>query len=88
MPSFIWILLTFSSDQGPYKGYTTEDFRALLDACVRMKGKFLLSSYPENLLMEYREEFGWKSEDHTKYLAVDGRRKVKKTKVECLTWNY
>lgn len=77
-----------SSDQGPYKGYTTEDFRALLDACVRMKGKFLLSSYPENLLMEYREAFGWKSEDHTKYLAVDGRRKEKKTKVECLTWNY
>lgn len=77
-----------SSDQGPYKGYKMEDFQALLDACATMKGKFLLSSYPEEILMEYREQFGWKIEDHTKTLAVDGRRKQVKTKVECLTWNY
>lgn len=77
-----------SSDQGPYKGYQMEDFKALLDACVNLKGKFLLSSYPEELLMEYRNNYGWKAEDHKKTLAVDGRRKAAKTKVECLTWNY
>lgn len=77
-----------SSDQGMYKGYTAEDFRKLLEACVNMQGKFLLSSYPESLLMEYRERLGWKSEDIVKTLAVDGRRKEKKEKVECLTWNY
>ncbi|WP_374760323.1 hypothetical protein [Dyadobacter diqingensis] len=77
-----------SSDQGPYKGYTMDDFKALLDACVNMKGKFLLSSYPEKLLMKYRNAYGWKTENHEKTLAVDGRRKESKTKVECLTWNY
>ncbi|CAG5017731.1 hypothetical protein DYBT9275_05835 [Dyadobacter sp. CECT 9275] len=77
-----------SSDQGPYKGYTEQDFINLLEACSQMKGKFLLSSYPENALQDYRSRFKWKSEDHTKTLAVDGRRKQPKTKVECLTWNY
>lgn len=77
-----------SSDQGHYKGYNLDDFRALLDACVNLKGKFLLSSYPENILMEYREKFGWKHEDHVKSLAVDNRNSKGKTKIECLTWNY
>ncbi|MEA5259459.1 DNA adenine methylase [Arcicella aquatica] len=77
-----------SSDQGHYKGYTLEDFKALLDACVNLQGKFLLSSYPENLLMEYREKFGWQHEDHVKNLSVDGKKSIGKTKTECLTWNY
>ena len=77
-----------SSDQGMYKGYTTEDFVKLLDACVNMKGKFLLSSYPEPVLLEYRQKYGWHTEDIEKAVAVDGRRKETKTKVECLTWNY
>lgn len=76
-----------SSDQGHYAGYTLDDFRALLDACAKLKGKFLLSSYPESLLMEYRERFGWKSEDIEKNVAVT-QRKVPKKKIECLTWNY
>lgn len=77
-----------SSNQGHYDGYTIEDFRKLLEACKNMQGKFLLSSYPEEILMEYRNETGWKFEDHEKILAVDGRRKATKTKIECLTWNY
>ena len=77
-----------SANQGHYAGYTLEHFRQLLDACAKLQGKFLLSSYPEAILMEYREKYGWNCEDHTKTLAVDGRRKQNKTKVECLTWNY
>lgn len=77
-----------SSDQGAYKGYTADDFEKLLEACATMKGKFLLSSYPEPQLLDYRQRHGWQTEDITKTLAVDGRRAEKKTKVECLTWNY
>ncbi len=76
-----------SSDQGHYAGYTKEDFQRLLDACVNMKGKFLLSSYPEELLKEYRILHHWKNEDHEKTVAVKQRTTPKK-KVECLTWNY
>lgn len=77
-----------SSNQGHYAGYSLDDFRALLDACTQMKGKFILSSYPEQILLEYRQKYGWHSEDHKKKLAVDGKRKEAKMKIECLTWNY
>jgi len=39
-------------------------------------------------LTEYRKKHQWKTEDNVKTLAVDGRRKENKTKIECLTWNY
>ncbi|WP_177226010.1 DNA adenine methylase, partial [Arsenicibacter rosenii] len=70
-----------SADQGHYEGYTLEDFRRLLDACANLKGRFLLSSYPEELLITYRQQYGWRSEDIEKTLAVT-RRKERKTKIE------
>ncbi|MDQ6481782.1 hypothetical protein [Dyadobacter sp. LHD-138] len=57
-----------------------DDFKALLKACVTMKGKFLLSSYPEELLMDYRSKYGWKTEDHKKHsrlMDVEKRLKQK-----------
>lgn len=77
-----------SSDQGHYGGYTLDDFRNLLDACTKMEGKFLLSSYPEELLLEYRQKHQWKSDDHQKAIAINGKKKEKKVKMECLTWNF
>lgn len=78
-----------SSDQGHYAGYTEADFRNLLDACARMRGKFLLSSYPEAVLMEYRERHGWATSDIEQTVAVTGMRTgPPKKKTECLTWNY
>ncbi len=77
-----------SANQGHYAGYKEENFRDLLDACAKLKGKFLLSSYPEDILLEYREKYGWKSQDFVKNLAVNGKREESKTKVECLTWNF
>lgn len=77
-----------SANQGCYAGYTEADFRNLLEACTKLQGKFLLSSYPETILAEYRKAFNWQTEDIVKTLAVDGRRKENKTKTECLTWNY
>lgn len=77
-----------SANQGHYGGYTEADFVALLDVCTTMEGKFLLSSYPEKVLFDYRKKHGWKAEDVEKTLAVDGRRAENKKKIECLTWNY
>lgn len=77
-----------SSVQGHYAGYKMEDFEALLIACSKLKGKFLLSSYPEEILKDYIERFGWKHEQFVKSLSVDGKKNQGKTKTECLTWNY
>ncbi|MBO0951066.1 DNA adenine methylase [Fibrella forsythiae] len=78
-----------SSDQGHYDGYTRDDFKQLLDKCSTMQGKFLLSSYPEPDLLEYRKQQGWNTRDIQQTLAVNGMRTGgPKQKTECLTWNY
>lgn len=77
-----------SSDCGHYKGYTIDDFAQLLELLATIKGKFLLSSYPESVLMEYRELHGWNFQDKTDRISVSGKQTQGKTKTECLTFNY
>lgn len=77
-----------SSDCGHYDGYTKDDFVKLLDTLKNIKGKFLMSSYPEDELMTYRESQQWCSKDIKQVLLVTGKREETKYKTECLTWNY
>lgn len=49
----------FNSDCGHYDGYTQDDFEALLKLLARCQGKFLLSSYPSDVLQRYTREKGW-----------------------------
>lgn len=77
-----------SADCGHYKGYTKENFVELLETLKNIKGKFLLSSYPEPELMDYRNEHKWYQKDLKAAIAVDGKRTERKYKTECLTWNY
>lgn len=77
-----------SSDCGHYKGYTIDDFAQLLELLATIKGKFLLSSYPEQILMEYRDKHGWNFQDKIDRVSVSGKGTKGKTKTECLTFNY
>lgn len=78
-----------SADQGFYSGYTYKDFESLLDVLSKIKGKFLLSSYPEIELIKYRKKFGWNHLDISQTLSVQKVKNVKRRKkLECLTWNY
>lgn len=75
-----------NSNQGHYGGYTQEHFDQLLEALSKMKGKFLLSSYPNDSLNAFRKKFKWHSLDQEMNLSASrssGRRKV-----EALTANY
>lgn len=78
------------SDQGMYRGYSEEDFRKLLDTLSQVKGKFLLSSYPSDILNEYIERYGWETLHIEKPLtASKGKNSEKrKRKIEVLTANY
>jgi len=76
------------SDCGHYKGYTQEDFNTLLELLSSIEGKFLLSSYPNEDLLESAERHGWNTLQIEQNLSVDGRRKESRKKSECLTWNY
>lgn len=71
--------------QGHYSGYTEDDYEALLKAKAKMKGKFLLSSYDDEVREHYAQKYGWNTQKITQRLGVTG---MQKEKVEVLTWNY
>lgn len=76
------------SDLGHYKGYTDKDFEALLEMLSTIKGKFLLSSYPSEMLREYIGVQGWYSMSKTMTVTVNIKRGNPKKKLEVLTANY
>ena len=43
----------YQANQGPYKGYTEQNFRNLLDKATESKSKILISCYDSELLKEY-----------------------------------
>jgi DNA adenine methylase len=75
----------FNSDMGHYGDYNARDFEDLLSLLSQLKGKFLLSSYPSELLTKYTEQNGWHTQ--TIELAIATSSKGKK-KMEVLTANY
>ena len=78
------------SNQGHYDGYTEEDYKRLLDCLSEAKGKFLLSSYPSEILNTYIQKNGWYSIRFEKPLSA-GKAKAGKPrdrKIEVLTANY
>lgn len=86
-----------SSNQGHYSGYTESDFINLLNLLQNIKGKFILTSYPETTLMKYREmcsvenigvEKGWRTKDIEQIVSVTGKREETKFKTECITYNF
>lgn len=75
----------FNSDMGHYGGYTKDDFEKLLQLCSQIKGKFLLSSYPSDLLDEYAKKHGWVQKEFKMAATASSLRKPK---TEVLTANY
>jgi|ERR1035437_1743251 DNA adenine methylase len=75
------------SNCGHYDGYTIEDFEMLLQLLSKVKGKFLLSSYPYPILTEYTERFGWHTRRFESKVSVNkgGNGKMK---TEVLSANY
>jgi len=77
-------------NQGHYSGYTRIDYKKLLDTLSKIKGKFLLSSYPSDLLTEYTTQNRWHTKEVVKPLTASNAEKGKsrKRKIEVLTANY
>lgn len=74
------------SDQGHYKGYSESDYKELLDTLSKVKGKFLLSSYPSKILNTYIKKYKWKVQKVTKNVAVT--KHTEKVKTEMIVMNY
>ena len=78
----------FNSNCGHYTGYGEADFSNLLTLLASIKGKFLLSSYPSDVLAIYTAANGWYQKEVIKTLNVDARRLEPKKKREVLTANF
>lgn len=80
----------FNSDCGHYDGYSIEDFEALLRTLQACEGKFLLSSYPSEILSDYTAQNGWSvmKVEQTVSVANGTTGKGGKKKIEVLTANY
>lgn len=76
----------YNSDCGHYGGYSLADFERLLNVIQNLKGKFLMTSYPSEILDEYAKKNGWfqiKFEMHKSAAHKEGERKI-----EVFTMNY
>ena len=76
----------FNADMGHYKGYTEQDFTDLLTTLSESKGKFLLSSYPSEVLAKFIKKHRWQTISKDSSIAVTHQTGKKKTEV--LTANY
>ncbi|WP_338764189.1 DNA adenine methylase [Bernardetia sp. ABR2-2B] len=74
-----------NSNQGHYDGYTEEHYKKLLSILEKVEGKFLLSSYPSEVLAEFAKRNNWQQIEVKRQMSMSKNRKVK---TEVLTANY
>ncbi|MFJ1424870.1 DNA adenine methylase [Capnocytophaga canimorsus] len=74
------------ANQGHYGGYTQEHFNGLLETLSNVKGKFLLSSYQNEELSKYVEQFGWHQKEIV--LSLGSSHKKGRKREEILTANF
>lgn len=75
----------YNSDCGHYDGYSKEDFKNLLNALSKIEGKFILSSYPSDILTEYSHLNRWETKLIEQRVSVN--KGAGKKKIEVITWN-
>lgn len=76
----------FNACMGHYKGYTERDFENLLQTLSEIKGKFILSSYPSEILERYIKKYKWFSKKF-EGIPVSVSLGKRKMKTEVLTGN-
>jgi DNA adenine methylase len=78
----------YNSNCGHYDGYSIEDYTGTLQTLSEIKGRFLLSSYPSDVLSEYTKQNGWKTKLFEQGVSVNAKGGYVKRKVEVLTANF
>lgn len=78
----------YNSNCGHYDGYSLEDFERLLDVLSKIQGRFLLSSYPSDVLAKYTKANGWNQQVYEQGVTVNSKSGYQKKKWEVLTANY
>ena len=76
----------FNSDCAHYSGYSLYDFERLLVTLSELKGKFLLSSYPSDILAKYTSQHNWYQKQIEQRVSVN--KGAGKKKIEVITGNF
>ena len=79
-----------NTNQGHYGGYTEQHFQRDLEVLAQVKGKFLLSNYPSEILLEFIKKYKWFVKVIDKPLTAGNRLKAGqgRRKTEMLVANY
>jgi DNA adenine methylase len=75
-----------NTDCGHYRGYSETDFKELLNALETVKGKFLLTSFPSEILDSFTAKNNWHRVEIIKHKSASGKAGI--TKTEVFTANY
>lgn len=80
----------FNANMGHYGNYSEADYRKLLVTLSNVEGKFLLSSYPSDILDEFIKKNDWYTKTIDKPIVASNgaNEKKRKRKIEVLTANY
>ncbi len=78
----------YNSDCGHYDGYTIEDFEALLKVLAGVQGRFILSSYPSDILTTFTRANGWHYKMFEQGVSINAKSGYLKRKWEVVTANF
>ena len=79
----------FNANMGFYSGFTEEKFRGALEALSKIKGKFILTTYPSEVLSEFTKKNHWRQRGIVLHVSVNNRQNIpQKKKTEVITWNF
>ena len=74
------------SDLGHYKGYNEQNFTELLELLATIKGKFMLTMFPNEILSKFAKENNWKTVEIERTISASKTKRRKQT--ELIVMNY
>lgn len=74
------------SNCGHYNGYNEQHFKQLLDLLSTLEGKFMLTMFPNDMLQEYIDKYGWNKVEITRTISVSTSNRRKQA--EWIIMNY
>jgi len=76
------------SDMGHYSGmFNEQSLTELLELCSTIKGKFMLTMYPNELIKEFADRFGWKIQEIERQVSAC-RAEYRRRQLEWIVYNY
>jgi len=76
------------SDMGHYSGmFNEQSLKELLELCSTLLGKFMLTMYPNDLIKEFTERFGWKIHEIERQVSAC-KAEHRRRQIEWIICNY